>query len=170
VVIIGTDLENQQGSLSLGDGVIATNEQRDSHSIRVQVKVAEEASQERGTCPWEAFGALGLLAIYHQIDQIEVTPKLATRASAVGKLSRVAQFEAIGSTRLASGELLSLGAVPVEWNVVPFVTDGRDSDDYKLAGQGKSRGRYYLPILTRNQGANLACGCQRCLGNRRKVG
>lgn len=143
VVIIGTDLENQQGSLSLGDGVIATNEQRDSHSIRVQVKVAEEAKPGARNVSVGSVGALGLLAIYHQIDQIEVTPKLATARLGGGKVEPVwAQFEAIGSTRLASGELLSLGAVPVEWNVVPFVTDGRDSDDYKLAGQVNPRGRY----------------------------
>jgi len=71
-------LEKQLGPLSLGDGTVVSNEQRDSHSIRAQVKVAADAMPGLRNATVGNVGALGLLVIYRRIDQIEVAPKNAT--------------------------------------------------------------------------------------------
>ncbi len=148
VVIVGTGLEKQPGSLSLGDGTVVSNEQRDSHSIRARVKIADDAQPGSRNASVGNVGALGLLAIYRKIDQIEVAPKNATaRPGGVDAAPVSAQFEAVGSTRLPSGALLQLGPVAVDWSVAPFDAEAKRREDAKFAGQLDQRGRF-LPAGT----------------------
>lgn len=143
VVIVGTGLEKQPGSLSLGEGTMVANEQRDAHSIRAQVTVADDAQPGSRNVSVGNVGALGLLAIYRRIDQIEVAPKLATARLGGGKTAPVsAQFEAIGSTRLENGALLSLGPVPADWSATPFNAEAKRSDDDNVAGKLDQSGRF----------------------------
>jgi quinohemoprotein amine dehydrogenase len=147
VVIVGTGLEKQPGSLSLGEGTEVSNEQRDSHSIRARVKIADDAQPGSRNVSVGGVGALGLLAIYRQIDQLEVAPKSATAQLGGGEVAPVsAQFEAIGSTRLPNGALLSLGPVAADWSAAAFDAD-TSSEDEKFAGQLDQRGRF-LPAGT----------------------
>ncbi len=147
VVIIGTGLEQQPGSLSLGEGVELSHEQRDSHSIHVQVKVADDAKPGSRNASVGSVGALGLLAIYRQIDQIEVSPKIATARVGGRTVAPVsAQFEALGSTRLADGSLLSLGPVAADWSATPFDANAKRSADDELAGHLDPRGRFLPPV------------------------
>jgi quinohemoprotein amine dehydrogenase len=141
VVIVGTGLEKQPGSLSLGDGTVVTNEQRDSHSIRARVSIADDAQPGSRNASVGSVGALGLLAIYRQIDQIEVVPKSATARLGEGKVAPVtAQFEAIGSTRLPSGALLPLGPVTADWSA--SIDAAKRAENDHVAGQMDQLGRF----------------------------
>lgn len=143
VVIVGMSLDKQPGSLSLGEGTVVSNEQRDSHSIRARVKVADDAQPGSRNVSVGSVGAPGLPAIYRQIDQIEVVPKIATARLGAGKAAPVsAQFEAFGSTRLPDGRLLSLGPVAADWSAAPFGAEAKRTEDDKLAGQLDQRGRF----------------------------
>jgi quinohemoprotein amine dehydrogenase len=51
-----------------------------------------------------------------------------------------AQFEAIASTRLPDGQLLSLGPMPAEWTSVPFDAEAKRTEDDKYAGHFDARG------------------------------
>ena len=147
VVIVGTGLEKQPGSLSLGDGTVISNEQRDSHSIRARVQIAEDAQPGSRNPSVGSVGGLGLLAIYRQIDQLEVVPKNATARSGAGKAAPGwVQFEAIGSTRLPNGAQLSLGPVAADWSVASLDEAKRSADD-RFAQQMDQRGRF-LPAGT----------------------
>lgn len=142
VVIVGTGLENQPGPLSLGEGTVVTNEQRDSHSIRARVTIAEDAQPGSRNATVGSVGGLGLLAVYRQIDQLEVAPQNATAQWGSGKAAPVsAQFEAIGSTRLANGALLSLGPVAADWSAVSLDPAKRSEDEH-FSGQIDQRGRF----------------------------
>jgi quinohemoprotein amine dehydrogenase len=153
VVIVGTGLEKQPGSLSLGDGTVVSNEQRDSHSIRARVTIAVDAQPGARNASVGSVGALGLLDIYRQIDQIEVAPNNATARLGGGTMASVsAQFEAIGSTRLPSGALLSLGPVAADWSAAPVDAEAKRSKHDKLTGRLDQRGRF----LPADPGANPA--------------
>ena len=52
-----------------------------------------------------------------------------------------AQFEAIGSTRLANGALLSLGPVAADWSAVSLDPAKRSEDEH-FSGQIDQRGRF----------------------------
>ena len=53
-----------------------------------------------------------------------------------------AQFEAMASTRLPGGELLSLGPVTAEWNSIPYDAEAKRTEDEKFAGHFDQRGRF----------------------------
>lgn len=143
VVIVGLGLDKQPGSLSLGEGTVVSNERRDSYSIRAQVKVADDAQPGSRNVSVGNVGGFGLLAIYRQIDQIEVEPNFAIGRLGGGNAAPVsAQFEAIGSTRLPNGALLSLGPVAADWSTAPFDAEATRSEDDKFAGQLDQRGRF----------------------------
>ncbi len=142
VIIVGTGLENQRGPLSLGDGTVVSGEQRDSHSIRARVTIAEDAQPGSRNASAGSVGGLGLLAIYSRIDQLEVMPKSATARLGGGNAAPVsAQFEAIGSTRLANGAILSLGPVAADWSATPLDAAKRAEYD-NFARQMDQRGRF----------------------------
>ena len=143
VVIVGTGLEKQPGPLSLGDGTVVLNDRRDSHSIRALVKIAADAQPGARNASVGSVGSLGLLAIYRQIDQIDVAPKNATARLGGGNAAAVAaQFEAIGSTRLPNGALLSLGPVAADWSAAQVGATAKRSDVDKFTGQLDQRGRF----------------------------
>ena len=150
VVIVGTGLEKQPGPLSLGDGAVISNEQRDSHSIRARVHIAEDAQPGSRNPTVGSAGGQGLLAIYRRIDQLEVVPKDATARLGAGKVAPVsAQFEAIGSTRLPNGALLSLGPVAADWSVAS-VDGATSSEDNKFEGRIDPRGRFRPAVAGSN--------------------
>jgi quinohemoprotein amine dehydrogenase len=150
VTIVGTGLGlgvgAKPGLVSFGAGTVASNVQRDAHTIRAQVKVAAEAApglravSTGGAVP--AAGA-GQFAVYRQIDQLDVVPAYAIARVGGGRLAPVsAQFEAIASTRLPNGELLALGPVTADWTSAPFDAEAKRTEDEKFAGHFDKRGRF----------------------------
>lgn len=143
VIIVGTGLGSKAASLSFGEGTNATDVQRDEHDIRAQVKVAADAVP--GLRVVATGGADGKLAIYRQIDQIDVVPAYAVARVGGGRIAPVtAQFEAIGSTRVAGGELLALGPIDADWSSIPFDAEAKRTEDDKYAGHFDRRG-LFLP-------------------------
>jgi quinohemoprotein amine dehydrogenase len=147
VIIVGNGLGGGNGQsaravpLSFGDGTAAANVQREAHSIRALVKVAADAAPGLRSA---AIGdAVARLAVYAHIDQIDVVPSYAIARVGGGRVAPVtAQFEAIGSTRLPGGDLLSLGPVTAEWTSIPFNAEAKRTEDDKFAGHFDMRGRF----------------------------
>jgi quinohemoprotein amine dehydrogenase len=141
VIIVGSALGGQTAPLSFGEGVIAANVKRGVHEIHALLKVAADAAP--GLRVVSTAGATGQLAVYRQIDQVDVTPAYAIARVGGGRLAPVsAQFEAIASTRLPNGELLSLGSVTADWTSVPFDAEAKRTEDEKFAGHFDKRGRF----------------------------
>jgi quinohemoprotein amine dehydrogenase len=83
------------------------------------------------------------IAIYTQIDRIEVVPGYAIARVGGGRIAPVfAQFEALASTRLPGGEVLALGPVAAQWTSAPFDAEARRTEDDKFAGHFDLRGRF----------------------------
>ena len=128
-------------ALSFGAGTVAADVQREPHVIRALVKVAADAVP--GLRQFSAGGAAGKLAVYAQIDQVDVVPSYAIARLGGGRVAPVtAQFEAIASTRLPGGQLLSLGPVTAEWTSVPFNAEAKRTEDEKYAGHFDARGAF----------------------------
>jgi quinohemoprotein amine dehydrogenase len=126
-------------SISFGEGIVATNVERDAHSVRALVSVAANAAP--GLRDVSTGGATGQLAVYRQIDQIDVLPSYGIARLGGGRIAPVtAQFEAMASTRLPSGELLALGPVAAEWSSIPFDAEAKRTEDEKFAGHFDARG------------------------------
>jgi quinohemoprotein amine dehydrogenase len=126
-------------AVSFGEGTVATNVQRDAHSVRAWVSVAADAAP--GLRSVSSGGATGQLAVYRQIDQIDVLPSYGIARVGGGRVAPVtAQFEAMASTRLPSGELLALGPVAAEWSSIPFDAEAKRTEDEKFAGHFDNRG------------------------------
>ena len=141
VTIVGTGLGAKAATVSLGEGTVVTNVQREAHDVRVQVKVAADAAP--GPRIVATGGADAKLVVYRQIDQIDVVPAYAIARVGGGRVAPVtAQFEAIASTRLPGGELLSLGPVTAEWSSMPFDAEAKRTEDEKFAGHFDKRGRF----------------------------
>jgi quinohemoprotein amine dehydrogenase len=136
VIVVGNGLG---AAVSFGEGTVATNVQRDAHSIRAFVSVAADAAP--GLRDVSTGGAVGKLAVYRQIDQIDVLPSYGIARVGGGRVAPVtAQFEAMASTRLPSGELLALGPVAAEWTSIPFDAEAKRTEDEKFAGHFDGRG------------------------------
>ena len=87
--------------------------------------------------------AADTLAIYRQIDQIDVLPKFGIARVGGGRIAPVtAQFEAVASTRLPGGELLSIGPVMADWSSAPFDAEAKRTEDEKFTGHFDQRGRF----------------------------
>lgn len=141
VTLVGTGLGAQAVPVSFGEGIAASSVKRDAHEIHAEVKVAADAPP--GARVVAAGGASAKLAIYRQIDQVDVKPAYAIARVGGGRLAPVsAQFEAIASTRLPNGEFLSLGAMTAQWTSVPFDAEAKRTEDEKFAGHFDQRGRF----------------------------
>jgi quinohemoprotein amine dehydrogenase len=141
VTIVGNGLDSKTAPLSFGEAVVASNVQREPHRIRALVTVAADAAP--GLRNVSAGGAAGKLAVYQHIDQIDVVPSYGIARVGGGRVAPVtAQFEAIASTRLPGGELLSLGPVAAEWTSLPFNAEAKRTEDEKFAGHFDKRGRF----------------------------
>jgi quinohemoprotein amine dehydrogenase len=126
---------------SFGEGIVASNVQRQPNSIRALVTVAADAAPGLRTA--SVGGAAAKFSVYRRIDQIDVLPKYAIARLGGGRVDPVAaQFEAVGLTRLPSGELLSIGPVRAEWTTIPFNAEARRTEDEKYAGHFDPRGRF----------------------------
>jgi quinohemoprotein amine dehydrogenase len=142
VIIIGNGLASPANApASFGEGTSVTVVHQEANRLRLLVKVAANAAP--GVRQVSAGGAAGRIAVYAQIDQIDVKPAYAIARLGGGRVEPVsAQFEAIASTRLADGTLLSLGPVPAEWSSIPFDADAKRTEDEKYAGHFDARGRF----------------------------
>ena len=141
VTIVGNGLDAKTAPLSFGEATVASNVQREAHRIRALVTVAADAAP--GLRNVSAGGALAKLAVYRRIDQIDVVPSYGIARVGGGRVAPVtAQFEAIASTRLPGGELLSLGPVAAEWTSLPFNAEAKRTEDEKFAGHFDKRGRF----------------------------
>ncbi len=126
-------------AVSFGEGTVVTNVDRDAHHIRAWVSVAADAAP--GLRDVSTGGAVGKLAVYRQIDQIDVLPGYGIARLGGGRIAPVtAQFEAMASTRLPGGELLALGPVAAEWSSIPFDAEAKRTEDEKFAGHFDGRG------------------------------
>jgi quinohemoprotein amine dehydrogenase len=149
VTVIGKDLDLTQ-SVSFGSDVSAgiTNKSTNILQIKIEVnsgadpgardlllKAKTRSASMRGPPPNVVLGA-PTLALYRQIDRLEVTPGFGIARVGGGKVDPVtAQFEATASTLLPNGEYLPLGPVRAEWAAEPFDAEAKRSDDVKFAGQ-----------------------------------
>ena len=141
VTIVGTGLGAKTSPVLFGAGTVASGVQREAHEIHAQVQVAADAAP--GLRVVSTGGADAQLAIYRQIDQIDVVPAYAIARVGGGRVAPVtAQFEAIGSTRLPGGELLALGPITADWSSVPFDAEAKRTEDEKFAGHFDKRGRF----------------------------
>jgi quinohemoprotein amine dehydrogenase len=141
VTIIGNGLDAPSLPVSFGEAAVAKNVQREAHRIRALVTVAADAVP--GLRRVSLGSAWGKLAVYATIDQIDVVPGYAIARLGGGRVDPVtAQFEALASTRLPSGELLSLGPVTAEWTSIPFDAEAKRTEDEKFAGHFDMRGRF----------------------------
>jgi quinohemoprotein amine dehydrogenase len=156
VIIVGSGLDAAGGGLgaaggglsagamlpvSIGEGTTLSNVERSAQRIRVVVKVAAGAAP--GMRIVSLGGAQAQLAIYAQIDQVDVVPSYAIARLGGGRIEPVsAQFEAMASTRLPGGELLALGPVTAEWTSMPFDAEAKRTEDEKFAGHFDLRGRF----------------------------
>ena len=142
VVVVGNGVGAVMGraaAVSFGEGTVATKVERDPHSVRAWVSVAAGAAPGMRTV--SLGGATGQLAVYRQIDQIDVLPSYGIARLGGGRIAPVtAQFEAMASTRLPSGELLALGPVTAEWSSIPFDAEAKRTEDDKFAGHFDGRG------------------------------
>jgi quinohemoprotein amine dehydrogenase len=142
VTIVGTGLDSRAPrAVSFGEAVAAADVQRDAHTIRAQVKVSADAVP--GAREITTGGPVGKLVVYAQIDQVDVVPGYGIARVGGGRVAPVtAQFEAIGSTRLPGGEILSLGPVTADWTSSPFDAEAKRTEDEKFAGHFDQRGRF----------------------------
>ena len=142
VIVVGTGVGAMMGraaAVSFGEGTVVTNVERDAHSVRAWVSVAAGAAPGLRTV--SSGGATGQLAVYRQIDQVDVLPSYGIARLGGGRIAPVtAQFEAMASTRLPSGELLALGPVAAEWSSIPFDAEAKRTEDDKFAGHFDGRG------------------------------
>ena len=153
VTLVGVGLAGADGShgakastLSFGEGVTVSDVKREAHVIHAQVNVADSAPAGlRAPSAGAPDSSQGQLAIYRQIDQIDVVPAYAIARVGGGRVAPVsAQFEAMASTRLPGGELLALGPVRADWASAPFDAEARRTEDEKFAGHFDQRG-CFLP-------------------------
>ena len=140
VVVVGTGLGGAAPA-SFGAGTSAGVVRREPNLLEAEVEVAADAAP--GPRALAAGAATGQLVVYRQVDQLDVRPAYGIARLGGGKLAPVAaQFEAIASTRLAGGELLSLGPMAADWSAVPFDDEARRTADDKYAGRIDPSGRF----------------------------
>jgi quinohemoprotein amine dehydrogenase len=146
VTLVGVGLNAKAAAApSFGAGTQAAKVQRGANAIRAEVTVAANAAPGRAAVA--AAGASANLSLYAQIDKIEVLPSYGIARLGGGRTPPVtAQFQAMASTRLPSGEWLSLGPVNAAWSALPFNEEAKRTEDEKFAGHFDARGRY-LPSV-----------------------
>ncbi len=142
VTMVGNGLASTRGApASFGDTAKVTVVQNEANRVRVLVKLAANATP--GMRKVSTGGATGKVAVYTQIDQIDVVPAYAIARLGGGKAAPVAaQFEAMASTRLPNGELLPLGPMTADWTSIPFDAEAKRTEDFKYAGHFDARGRF----------------------------
>ena len=140
LTVVGTGFGGDAAP-SFGEGTRARILHRDANVIEAVVDVAADAAAGRHTI--SAGGASGTLAVYREINQIDVQPGYGIARLGGGRVAPVtAQFEALASTRLPSGELLPLGPVAAEWSTQPFDEEAKRTGDDRYAGRIEPNGRY----------------------------
>jgi quinohemoprotein amine dehydrogenase len=141
VTIVGDGLGAAALPVTFGEGTSVTKVERSAQRIRAVVAVAPDAAPGTRAISTGAAGAK--LAVYTQIDQLDVVPGYAIARLGGGRVEPVsAQFEAMGFTRLPGGELLALGPVSAEWTSMPFDAEAKRTEDEKFAGHFDMRGRF----------------------------
>ncbi|MEP6546866.1 MAG: quinohemoprotein amine dehydrogenase subunit alpha [Gammaproteobacteria bacterium] len=141
VTVVGNRLGAATLPVSFGDGTSVTKVERSAQRIRAVVTVTAGAAP--GMRAVSTGAAMGKLAVYAQIDQIDVVPGYAIARVGGGRVEPVsAQFEAKAFTRLPGGGLMALGPVSAEWISMPFDAEAKRTEDEKFAGHFDMRGRF----------------------------
>jgi quinohemoprotein amine dehydrogenase len=139
VSVVGIGLES--GEARFGDGVSAGDVRREPHVLHAQLRIAADALP--GLRAIQVGGASGHLAVYRQIDQVNVEPSYGIARLGGGRVEPVsAQFVALAFTRLPDGQLLPLGPVDAAWSSTPFDAEAARTEDQKYAGYIDRRGRF----------------------------
>ena len=149
-VIVGMNFipgTTQSASLSFGDGVAASNVVFNPYAIRAHLAASPDALPGLRSVsvggPGRSPLTGGTLAVYRQIDAIEVVPSYGIARIGGGRIEPVsAQFEALASTRLPGGEVLPLGPVAAQWTAVPYDAEAKRTEDEKFAGHFDQSGRF----------------------------
>ena len=152
VTIVGTGLA-QSGAVSFGNGTVVSSDPaqraRDPRRGEGRGRCAtgpahRDGGRRGGRCSGRhGRRAVDQLAIYRQIDQVDVVPALRIARLGGGRVDPVAaQFEALASTRLPGGEVLPLGSGVRRLDLVPFDAEARRTEDDKFAGHFDRRGRF----------------------------
>ena len=142
LTVVGTGLGGSDAP-TFGAGTRAVVKRREANLLQAEVAVAADAAP--GPRAVTAGGALGqtALAIYRQVDDIEIQPGFGIARVGGGQTAPVtAQFEALGFARLAGGERLALGALTANWSVQPYDKQAKRARDEKFAGRFDGNGRF----------------------------
>lgn len=140
VTLVGVGFR-AKAPVSFGEGLTAANVRQEAHAIHADVTAA--ATAVPGVRVVAAGGGTGHLAVYTQIDTVDVKPAYGIARVGGGRTAPVsAQFEAIAATKLPNGELLSLGPMTASWSSVPFDAEAKRTEDEKYAGHFDARGRF----------------------------
>jgi len=143
VTVVGSGFDSGT-ALSFGPGVSARVLSRDANSARVELTVAADAAVGVRTVSIGAATGNAALAVYRQVDRLEVSPSYAIARLGGGKIAPVsAQFEAIAATRLPDGSYLELGPVAAHWSALPFDATAERIGDLKFAGRLDESGRFH---------------------------
>lgn len=140
LIVVGNGL-NGAAAVSFGEGISAGGVERESHVIRARLKISADAAP--GLRNLGTGAATGQLAVYRQIDALEVVPAFGIARLGGGRVEPVsAQFVALASTRLPDGALLPLGPMTATWSTKPFNAEAARTEDQKYAGYIDRRGRF----------------------------
>jgi quinohemoprotein amine dehydrogenase len=140
VVLVGPTLDDVS-SVEVGAGIAASIVERSPGALRVRLVIPKDAAPGRHRVAVGA--ASGALAVYRQIDRIDVTPDFGIARLGGGRIAPVtAQFEARGFTRLADGSDLALGPLDAEWSAAPFDDEAARTRDALFAGRLEPDGRF----------------------------
>lgn len=142
LTVVGTGL-GDGSALRVGAGVSLRVTGHGDGYVTASVTVAADAAPGARPLMSGTAATGGALAVYRQVDRIDVEPGYGIARLGGGRLDAVsAQFEAIGQTRLADGSFLSLGPLAAEWHARPFDAEAKRSDDVRFAGRLEANGRF----------------------------
>lgn len=151
LTILGNNLS---GKISLPKG-IKTHKiiNRNSDKITLEVYSDLNAKTANGDVKVGALTSKNSLAVYSQVDSIEIFPKyaIARVGDGGGKTPKQhAVFEAYGYSagadkKIGTKDDIALGIVDVAWRVEPFDDIARKSEDIKFAGNIDSYSGRFMP-------------------------
>lgn len=140
VTLVGVGL-GAQAAVPAAGGLTVLRTEQAGNVVHAEVKAAADAVP--GECQVTAGATSGRIAVYRQIDQLDVLPAYGIARVGGGRVLPVsAQFEAMASTRLADGKLLELGPVRAQWSSLPYDAEATRTEDDKFAGHFDQRGRF----------------------------
>ena len=141
VTLVGPGIDKSQIA-TFGPGVSVGRVTRTPGMITVEVRVEDQA--EPGMHVVRAGPAAATIPVYRKLDAVSVIPSFAIARLGGGKTPPVAaQFEALGSSRLADGTLLPVGPVAATWSTMPFDEEAKRTADERFAGSIDANGQFH---------------------------